>query len=195
MSAQQILQAALSHFARRGYEGASLKQIADDCSIKKPSIYAHYASKEDLFLQALRGVFKRQEERIAEYFEKQSTLPLEERLKGFLIQRQEDYYRDDEARFFLRVSFFPPEDLYDEVMGMVYPLLDSQEELLSRLLAAGCPLQGRIIRHPRQAASAFLTLLDGIHVEILYGGEARSTKRIEMAWPVYWSGVTRKTGH
>ena len=64
MSASLILQAALAHFARDGYEGASLRSIADDCGIKKPSIYAHYTSKDDLFLQAVREVFRRQEESI-----------------------------------------------------------------------------------------------------------------------------------
>ncbi|NMO94533.1 TetR/AcrR family transcriptional regulator [Paenibacillus lemnae] len=187
-----MLQAALAHFARDGYEGASLKNIADDCGIRKPSIYAHYSSKDDLFLQALRSVFQRQEEQILQYFEENRHAPLEERLKGFLNSRQQEYQRDDEARFFLRVSFFPPRTLYEEVMDMVYPFLDAQELRLSSLLAAGCPVHGRIIRRPRQAASAFLTLMDGIHVEILYGGEARSAKRIEQAFPVYWAGVTSK---
>ncbi|KKO54732.1 TetR/AcrR family transcriptional regulator [Paenibacillus sp. DMB20] len=195
MSSQLILQAALAHFARDGYEGASLKNIADDCGIKKPSIYAHFASKEDLFLTALHAVFRRQEERIRGYFEEFKALPLEEQLKGFMLRRQQDYHRDDEVRFFLRVSFFPPNSLYNEVMDILYPFLDRQEDQLSDLLATGCPVEGSIIRNPRQAACAFLTLMDGIDVEILYGGEARSSRRLEQAWPVYWSGVTKERYH
>ena len=34
MSAANIKQSALAHFAKNGYEGASLKHIADDCGIK-----------------------------------------------------------------------------------------------------------------------------------------------------------------
>lgn len=195
MSSQLILQAALAHFARDGYEGSSLKNIADDCGIKKPSIYAHFASKEDLFLKAVHAVFRRQEERIRRYFEEFKAFPLEEQLKGFLFRRQQEYHRDDEAKFFLRVAFFPPSALYNEVMDILYPFLDRQEDELARLLAAGCPAKGRIIRNPREAASAFLTLMDGINVEILYGGEVRSAKRLEQAWPVYWSGVTKERYH
>lgn len=192
MSSSTIMQAALVHFARDGYEGASLKNIADDCGIKKPSIYAHFASKEDLFLQLLKAVFQRQEEKIQQYFTDNKARPLEDLLKGLLMHRQREYHEDQETKFFLRMSFFPPNSLYDEVMGMVYPFLDQQEENLAVLLAKGCPVQGDIIRNPQQAALAFITLMDGIDVEILYGGEERSTRRLEQVWPVYWSGVTKQ---
>ncbi|WP_106767303.1 TetR/AcrR family transcriptional regulator [Paenibacillus faecalis] len=192
MTSVNIMQAALTHFARDGYEGATLKNIADDCGIKKPSIYSHFSSKEDLFMQVLKTVFQKQEHQIKHYFLEHEHLPLEEQLKGFLTRRQHEYLGDDEAKFFLRMSFFPPTALYDEVMGLLYPFLDSQEDHLSRLFAAGCPVKGRIVRHPRQAASAFLTLMDGINVEILYGGEERSFRRLEQAWPVYWAGVAKE---
>lgn len=192
MSSTNIMQAALVHFARDGYEGASLKNIADDCGIKKPSIYAHFASKEDLFMQVLKAVFQKQEDKIQKYFKDNESLPLEELLKGLLMQKLRDYHEDQEAKFFLRMSFFPPNSLYDEVMGMVYPFLDQQENNLATLFAAGCPVKGRIIQNPQQAALAFITLMDGIDVETLYGGEERSIRRLELAWPVYWLGVTKE---
>ncbi len=57
MSSQKILLAARSCFARDGYEGASLQKIAEEVGIKKPSIYAHYKGKEDLFLHVMTLVF------------------------------------------------------------------------------------------------------------------------------------------
>lgn len=192
MSAGDIKQSALAHFAKNGYEGASLKHIADDCGIKKPSIYAHFSSKKDLFLQVLQDVFQRQEDLMVGYFLDHANWPLEQQLHGFLESRLQAYRMDDEVRFFLRMAFFPPSMLYDEVMGMVYPLLDQQEENLSKLLAAGCPVHGRIIRYPRKAAIAYMTLLDGIHLETVYGGEERAMRRLVAAWPVYWLGVTKQ---
>ncbi|MGE7825242.1 TetR/AcrR family transcriptional regulator [Paenibacillus sp. NPDC093718] len=191
MSAADIKQAALAHFAKNGYEGASLKHIADDCGIKKPSIYAHFSSKNDLFLQVLQDVFQRQEQSMVDYFLDHADWSLEQQLHGFLESRLQAYRLDDEVRFFLRMAFFPPSALYDEVMGLVYPLLDQQEENLSKLLAAGCPVHGRIIRYPRNAAIAYMTLLDGIHLETVYGGEERALRRLVASWPVYWLGVTK----
>lgn len=192
MSAADIKQAALAHFAKNGYEGASLKHIADDCGIKKPSIYAHFSSKNDLFLQVLQDVFQRQEQSMVDYFLDHADWSLEQQLHGFLESRLQAYRLDDEVRFFLRMAFFPPSALYDEVMGLVYPLLDQQEENLSKLLAAGCPVHGRIIRYPRNAAIAYMTLLDGIHLETVYGGEERALRRLVASWPVYWLGVTKQ---
>ncbi|MEK3733134.1 MULTISPECIES: TetR/AcrR family transcriptional regulator [Paenibacillus] len=193
MSADNIKQAALVHFARDGYEGASLKSIADDCGIKKPSIYAHFSSKEHLFLQVLQDVFEQQERKIDAFFASCADQPLEEQLRGFLDSRQAAYELDDETRFFLRMSFFPPSSLYVEVMEeMVYPFIGRQEDMVTRLLDKGCPAHGDIIHHSRQAAIAYITLLDGIYVEILYGGKDRTARRIAAVWPVYWSGVTKE---
>lgn len=192
MTAAKIKQSALAHFAKNGYEGASLKHIADDCGIKKPSIYAHFTSKQDLFLQVLQDVFHRQEESMVTYFLDHADWPLEQQLHGFLESRLQAYRMDDEVQFFLRMAFFPPSALYDEVMGMVYPLLDHQEQNLSKLLAGGCPVHGRIIRSPRNAAIAYMTLLDGIHLEAVFGGEERALRRLVAAWPVYWLGVTKQ---
>ncbi|ANA79839.1 transcriptional regulator, TetR family protein [Paenibacillus vortex V453] len=195
MSAANIKQSALAHFAKNGYEGASLKHIADDCGIKKPSIYAHFSSKEDLFLQVLQDVFQRQEKLMVGYFLNHTDLPLEQQLHGFLENSLQAYQGDDEVRFFMRMAFFPPSTFYDEVMAMLYPLLDEQENNLSRLLAAGCPVHGRIIRYPRKAAIAFMTLLDGIHLEAVYGGEERALKRLTAAWPIFWLGVTKQSSN
>ncbi|MBD2807322.1 helix-turn-helix transcriptional regulator, partial [Xenorhabdus sp. ZM] len=45
MTANRIKAVALSHFARYGYEGTSLANIAQEVGIKKPSIYAHFKGK------------------------------------------------------------------------------------------------------------------------------------------------------
>lgn len=50
LTANRIQLIALSHFAKYGYAGTSLSKVAEEVGIKKPSIYAHYKSKEDLFL-------------------------------------------------------------------------------------------------------------------------------------------------
>lgn len=48
-----ILDVALRLFAERGYAGASIRDIAQACNLKPASIYAHYASKEQLLVQLM----------------------------------------------------------------------------------------------------------------------------------------------
>jgi TetR/AcrR family transcriptional regulator len=49
---QQLLQAALKSFARRGYAAASVQEIVDAARVSKPVLYYYFADKAQLF-QAL----------------------------------------------------------------------------------------------------------------------------------------------
>lgn len=59
MTANRIKAVALSHFARYGYEGTSLANIAQDVGIKKPSIYAHFKGKEELYFICLEAALQK----------------------------------------------------------------------------------------------------------------------------------------
>ena len=69
MSSKKIRDVALSHFAHFGYEGAALSKIAEEVGIKKPTIYAHYKGKDDLFLSVVQYVFQLERRRILAYFQ------------------------------------------------------------------------------------------------------------------------------
>ena len=45
---KKILEAALIQFAKRGYDGTSVEQIAQSVGIKAPSLYKHFKGKEDI---------------------------------------------------------------------------------------------------------------------------------------------------
>lgn len=49
---QQILRAALKHFAHSGYAAASVQRIVDGARVSKPALYYHFQDKAGLF-QAL----------------------------------------------------------------------------------------------------------------------------------------------
>lgn len=52
----QIVTAAVGEFARRGYAGASMVEIAALAGISKPLIYQYFGSKDGLFLVCLHSV-------------------------------------------------------------------------------------------------------------------------------------------
>ncbi|MFE9362503.1 TetR/AcrR family transcriptional regulator [Streptomyces sp. NPDC006978] len=49
---QAILDAAFTVFARRGYENACVREIAEEAGVAKPTVYNHLRDKENLFRQA-----------------------------------------------------------------------------------------------------------------------------------------------
>jgi len=58
----RLIQSAEKIFARDGFEAAKLEEIAADAGYTRGALYAHFDSKEDLFLELLGQVI---EERIA----------------------------------------------------------------------------------------------------------------------------------
>jgi len=57
-----ILASALSHFSRRGFEGASLRDIAQDAGVQHGMIRHIYQTKDELWRQAIAFLFERMEQ-------------------------------------------------------------------------------------------------------------------------------------
>ncbi|SCM79105.1 TetR family transcriptional regulator [uncultured Sporomusa sp.] len=179
---------ALEHFSRDGFEGASLGQIAADVGIKKPSIYKHFQSKEDLFIKVLLYTEHEVKRRIMQYFAKQfREKELKEILQDFPQFLLEEYEQELSFRFLLRQAFFPPRMLTPEVLEKITPLLDSFERLLTKRFRELGPEM--IFTQPGAASLTYLTLIDGILAEMLYAGMNKAQRRIDAAWPVFCRGV------
>ncbi|MEU5911012.1 TetR/AcrR family transcriptional regulator [Micromonospora sp. NPDC047527] len=50
---QQMLDAAVKVFSKRGFHAASMDEIAEDAGISKPMVYAYLGTKEELFVACL----------------------------------------------------------------------------------------------------------------------------------------------
>lgn len=56
---EQIIDKAVTVFARSGYHGASMNDVAEAAGVTKPVLYQHFASKQDLYLALIDDVGKR----------------------------------------------------------------------------------------------------------------------------------------
>ena len=56
---EQILDVAIQVFARNGFHGSSMNDIADAAGVTKPVLYQHFDSKQDLYLALLDEVGSR----------------------------------------------------------------------------------------------------------------------------------------
>jgi AcrR family transcriptional regulator len=72
---QQILQAALRHFADKGYAGASVQDIVDTARVTKPVLYYHFESKEGLFRALIDWASEERWRRTEAAAERGGTLP------------------------------------------------------------------------------------------------------------------------
>ncbi len=79
---EKILDAALTLFAEKGYDGTSVEQIANIVGIKAPSLYKHYKGKEDI----LNALIDSAEARYEELFGSENNI-------GNLPQSREEFIK------------------------------------------------------------------------------------------------------
>ncbi|MFS0906183.1 TetR/AcrR family transcriptional regulator [Priestia aryabhattai] len=190
MTFNQLKEAALRQFALNGYEGTSLSSIASEVGIKKQSIYTYFKSKEELFVHSFNESLSRERYFIEHFFKGTNrTLSVENLLYKFLLEYLDRYDTNFNTSFFIRTSYFPPQQLRELIIRDSYQLTNNLECLLETLFK-----EKEHLLHSKfsadTATSAYLTILDGLFVEMLYGGRSkRLEKRISSTWGVFWQGI------
>lgn len=190
MTSNKIMSVALRHFARNGYEGASLADIAAEVGIKKPSIYNHFKGKDELFMAVYQDVAKRELHFVESYLKPERDLPLEQQLFGFLSVYKERYENEEDTKFFLRMSFFPPIHLQQQSMHLSLSYIDQMADQAKELFKFA--KEDGLIHADvtiEQATGAYMAVLDSIFVEMLYGDHDHLIRRLETAWHVFWRGI------
>ena len=97
---ERILKAALSLFADRGYEGASVRAIVAKAKVNQAAINYHFAGKEGLYRAVLHIAFEALTEDARLDSETLKSLPREEALERFVRRQLRPLAgRDDLGRY------------------------------------------------------------------------------------------------
>lgn len=84
----EALTAALRVFWRRGYEGASMAELTAEMGIAKPSLYAAFGNKEELFKKALDLYEREKMAYMAEALKEPTSRAMAERLLVGALEMQ-----------------------------------------------------------------------------------------------------------
>lgn len=190
MSAESIKIAAMSCFANNGYEGTSLAQIAEKVGIKKQSIYSHFEGKDDLFIQVMNDALKEELFQLNDILSKGEEHPIKETLHLILQDIMERFSTDKNMKFWLRMTFYPPMHLLEEVNKAVYIFEKEQRELLEPIFRKAMKENKLKKREPAQLVIAFISLMNAIMMELVYGGEERAKEVGEPSMEIFWDGIT-----
>jgi AcrR family transcriptional regulator len=87
---RRILEAAISVFAEKGFEGGRIDEIARRSKVNKAMIYYYFDSKEKLYTKIIEIVFKKVSAIIIEHFSDMNPDTLKESIKSF-IERYIDF--------------------------------------------------------------------------------------------------------
>jgi AcrR family transcriptional regulator len=82
---EEALDTAMRVFWKNGYTGTSLAQLTSELGINKPSLYAAFGNKEQLFATAMEHYMDRYAAPALRLLTDPSDLPLKARLKAYLF--------------------------------------------------------------------------------------------------------------
>jgi AcrR family transcriptional regulator len=84
MKREEIIQAALLSYSKHGYQGATMKKIADEVGIKPASIYFFYENKEALFIQAFQQILQNHHDAMKKVLDSHRDQPVNEVFSAML---------------------------------------------------------------------------------------------------------------
>jgi AcrR family transcriptional regulator len=101
----ELLATAAKVFARRGYNGASVEEIAEEAGYSHGAVYSNFDGKADLFLAVLEEYMaERARELAATQLDLADDTPIEARARALADQWMERFAKDRES-FLLHMEF------------------------------------------------------------------------------------------
>ncbi|MGE7768144.1 TetR/AcrR family transcriptional regulator [Peribacillus sp. NPDC096540] len=95
MKRQELIDAALLHYSLHGYQGATMKKIADEVGIKPASIYFFYKNKEELFIAAFQQLLDNHLAEMKRILAKTSSQSVDQ-IFSEMLHGIVKYHKDDE---------------------------------------------------------------------------------------------------
>lgn len=190
MTRNKIKNAALYYFAMQGYDGTSLQIIADEVGIKKQSIYAFFKNKDQLFLEIFTEAVNKEIEELNKYFDRHSENTLKHTLHDLMIYFKDRYKNEMNLRLIMYVGFFIPATLFKEINDLLELFVSHKQQLIIQKITENSAM---LRLSPQAATSAYMNLIEGMLVELIYRGTARYEERLNYAWDNYWGGLIDQT--
>ncbi len=129
----QLLQIACRFFARYGYKGTSLRDIAEEAHITKAALYYHFPNKNSLYERIVLEGLRVLVEEVTEATSQAETA--REKLYAFMMTTAKIYARDPDLWTAGSNAFWVDEDSVPRKAAI--DLRDSYEKLLRACIAQG----------------------------------------------------------
>ena len=187
-SAEKICALAVEQFAELGYDASSLNDIAAAAGMRKPSLYAHFAGKDDLFQVVYARALHAEHEYLEACFAEKVTageLP-GQRFAERLNQR---YQASAHLRFMLRTAFFPPSELRPVICAGFEAYLARLGELFTQALRRYASALDE--QQQRLYGDAYLGIVDSLNVELIYAGAGAFERRLAALWRLFGESLAR----
>ncbi|MGR6898261.1 TetR/AcrR family transcriptional regulator [Rummeliibacillus sp. TYF-LIM-RU47] len=188
-----IMKAATELFAIKGYEGTTLKDIANAVGIKPPSIYAFFEGKEDVLLHIYQEILDEHHKHLQDMLEQLKNGYAKNKLYGMLVTAAEYHLSEaGKMKLFRRLMLFPPEVLQSEITESFQKLVAIERQAIDAVFEEA--IQNKEVREGKSEdmTTAFQCLMNGLFLESQYYDEQEFYLRLDIIWEEYWMGISRK---
>lgn len=181
-AAERICKAALEHFSVYGYDGSSLNTIATSVGIKKPSLYAHFHNKDDLFFSCLDVAILAEIQFMAEMFRDKKAIETPgENYASSLAKRYETAIT---MRFLLRTVYLPPEKIKIGIARKYMQFIERLENYF-RVEMNEKTKPGAASDIIERFISVYIGIIDSILIEVVHQDFDTAMKRFNVLWITY----------
>ncbi|NOU96451.1 TetR family transcriptional regulator [Paenibacillus sp. LMG 31456] len=193
VTAIKIKAAALRLFAQNGYDATPLSGIANEVGIKTPSLYAHFSSKEDLFLAVFDSVIQEQLVKIRAIEQSIAEMSVHDKLHTIVQDVCRTYWLSEENVTFLkRAMLFPPTSLQEALRSRFAESEEALSVVLKNIFLKG--MEEGILRQEQieDLLASFYCLVDGAFIQQFYYNRNDFEQRMQSVWRLYWQGIITK---
>lgn len=192
MTALRIQEAALARFSMQGFDATSMNEIASDVGIKKPSIYAHFRNKDELFLSLIPLVIDKELEHARKTLK--GGVDIKPQMLFYLKGIQERYEQSNSVGFLLRNLFMPPAHLYKAIMTPLHAFMDELENIIRMAITQSSLMSPTVPLNAETLTITFMSMIDSLQSELLYGGPEKYYRRLEAVWSVFETATRSSLG-
>ncbi len=186
---ERLLAAARSAFARNGFHGASVDEIASEAGFSTGALYSNFNGKEDLFLELMEREIDEHARELTEAVRERASMA--ERAKGGARQWMSMIERDSEL-LLLFMEFWAYGVRDPQVRPKVAARFAQMREVLTQLIADGVREFNLELALPaEQLAIAIDALADGIARQKLADPKAVPDELMGRVLSLLFAAVTR----
>ena len=186
---QDLLDAALALFSRKGYESTRLEDIAQSAGVTRGAIYHHFGGKEELFIALLDDASAISNKAIQQAIvEGGSLIEILSRILVYTFNLIEDDTRFRQVMA-LTIAATNVDELARRKYSEAKELVESIGEALARGIASG---ELRPDLDPNNAARALLAYQNGLALLWFYNRDTFSVKdNAEAMAQIYLYGIAK----
>lgn len=191
---KEILNQALNIYTEYGYDKMTLALIAQNIGIKKPSIYAHFSNKDEIFLVLLEQQFKEINNFLDDKILNICTTYNKETLHSEIFKRIILYITQDPIRkkFWHRIFFNPPINFKKNIKAKLEAF--AEKFINSMINTFELDIHNYKSREEMKIIiiDSFIAYIFGIISLLIYTDKTITLDELEVFWNIYIQGLKSK---